>query len=141
MAWTIRCDSLELWQGLVLHAMGEIDFHVFGKYWKLTSSPNTSKLVLGPPGWSSDCFESQEPINLPTNKPQQKISGNLDNLPTSSFLTNWLPFYFMYSGVILFLDFPWIDFPWIFHGGRRPTTILGSVGGAGAPPTKKRKNS
>ena len=27
MAWTIRGDSLELWQGLVLHGMGEVDFH------------------------------------------------------------------------------------------------------------------
>ena len=54
MAWTIRRDSLELWQGLVLHDMGEVDFHVFGKYWKLTSSPTTSKLVLVPPDWSSD---------------------------------------------------------------------------------------
>ena len=58
MAWTIRCDSLELWQDVVLHGMGEVDFHVF---WKLTPPPNTSKFVLGPPGWSSDCFESQGP--------------------------------------------------------------------------------
>ena len=60
---TIRIDSLELWQGLVLHGIGEIDFHVFWKYWKLTSSPNTSKLVLGPPDWSSDFFESQGTIS------------------------------------------------------------------------------
>ena len=40
---TIRRDSLEVWQGLVLQDMGEVDFHV----WKLTSSPNTSKLVSG----------------------------------------------------------------------------------------------
>ena len=58
-AWTIRRDSLELWPGLVLHGMGEIDFHVFWKYWKLTSSPNTSKLVLGPPDWSSESLEGQ----------------------------------------------------------------------------------
>jgi hypothetical protein len=57
-AWTIRRDSLELWQGLVLQDMGEVDFHVFWKDWKLTSSPNTSKLVLGPPDWSSDFFKS-----------------------------------------------------------------------------------
>ena len=56
MAWTIRRDCLELWQDLVLQDMGEVDFHVFGKYWKLTSSPNTSKLVLGPPDWSSVFF-------------------------------------------------------------------------------------
>ena len=47
VAWTIRCDSLKLWRDLVLHGMGEVDFHVFWKYWKLTSSPNTLKLVLG----------------------------------------------------------------------------------------------
>ena len=89
MAWTIRSDSLELWQGLVLHGMGEVDFHVFWTYWKLTSSPNTSKLVLGPPGWSSDFFESQgtisgtiKPINFPKYDPQQKMFyGNLQNHP------------------------------------------------------------
>ena len=32
MAWTIRCDSLELCWDLVLHGMGEIVFHVFGKF-------------------------------------------------------------------------------------------------------------
>ena len=75
MAWTVRGDSLELWRDLVLHGMGEIDFDVF---WKLTSSPNTSKLVLGPPGWSSDSFESQgtisgaiKPINFPKNDPNK----------------------------------------------------------------------
>ena len=33
MAWTIhvRCDSLELWRDLVLHGMGEVDFHVLPK--------------------------------------------------------------------------------------------------------------
>ena len=28
MAWTVRTDSLELWRDLVLHGMGEVDFHV-----------------------------------------------------------------------------------------------------------------
>ena len=28
MAWTMRTDSLELWRDLVLHGMGEVDFHV-----------------------------------------------------------------------------------------------------------------
>ena len=28
MAWTVRTDSLEVWQNLVLHGMGEVDFHV-----------------------------------------------------------------------------------------------------------------
>ena len=89
MAWTIRGDSLGIWQGLVLHGIGEVDFHVFGKYWKLTSSPNASKLVLGPPDWSSDFFESQgtisgaiKPINFPTNDNNKK-SGKLENLHKS----------------------------------------------------------
>ena len=64
MVWTIRCDSLELWPGLVLHGMGDVAFHVFWKYGKLTSSPNTSKLVLGPPGWSSEFFERQGTISV-----------------------------------------------------------------------------
>ena len=43
--------------------MGKVDFHDFWKYWKLTSSPNTSKLVLGPPDWSSDFLRSSGPIS------------------------------------------------------------------------------
>ena len=31
MAWTMRTDSLELWWDLVLHGMGEVDFHVLPK--------------------------------------------------------------------------------------------------------------
>ena len=31
MAWTVRIDSLELWRDLVLHGMGEVDFHVLPK--------------------------------------------------------------------------------------------------------------
>ena len=93
VAWTIRCDSLELWRDLVSHGMGEVDFHVFWKYWKLTSSPNTSNLVFGPPDWSSFFFESQgtisgaiKPIHFPKNGPKQKkLSGKLENLPKSSF--------------------------------------------------------
>ena len=63
MAWTIRIDSLELWQGLVLQDMGEVDFHVLEKYLKLTSSPNTSKFVLGPPDWFPDFVLSQGAIS------------------------------------------------------------------------------
>ena len=103
MAWTMRTDSLELWRDLVLHGMGEVDFHVFWKYWKLTSSPNTSKLVLGPPGWSSDFFESQgtisgaiKPSNFPTNDPKQIIFfGNLDNHQKSSFCDQMASFSFL----------------------------------------------
>ena len=28
MAWTVRTDFLEVWRDLVLHGMGEVDFHV-----------------------------------------------------------------------------------------------------------------
>ena len=86
-------EVAELWQGLVLYGMGEVDFHVFWKYWKLTSSPNTSKLVLGPPDWSSDFFESQgtisgaiKPIIFPKNDPKRQICfGNLGNHQKSLF--------------------------------------------------------
>ena len=99
MAWTIRGDSLELWRGLVLHGMGEVDFHVFGKYWKLTSSPNTSKLVLGPPDWSSDFFESQgtisgaiKPIIFQKMTPTKTyFPGTWKTSQNHHFLIKWLP--------------------------------------------------
>ena len=50
MAWTIQTDSLELWWDLVLHGMGEVDFHDFRHSWKVPSSPNdpwASRWVLG----------------------------------------------------------------------------------------------
>ena len=88
MAWTIRIDLLELWPGLVSPGMGEIDFHVFWKYCKLTSSPNTSKLVLGPPSRSSDFFESQgtiseaiKPIMFPKNDPPPKTKRGTGQPP------------------------------------------------------------
>jgi len=59
--WSIRRHCLELWQGLVLQDMGEVDFHVFWKYWELTSLPNTSKFVLGPPDWSSGLLSMDYP--------------------------------------------------------------------------------
>ena len=31
MGWTVRTHSLELWRDLVLHGMGEVDFHVLPK--------------------------------------------------------------------------------------------------------------
>ena len=58
---TIRRDCLELWQGLVLQDMGEVDFHVFWKYWKLTSSP------------------------IPTAKKGHKTNTNRDKLETRVF--------------------------------------------------------
>ena len=46
MAWTTRCDSLELWQGLFLHGMGEVDFMFFGNI-------GNSIHHQIPPNWSS----------------------------------------------------------------------------------------
>ena len=111
MARTIRSDSLELWPGLVLHGMGEVDFHVFGKYWKLTSSPNTSKLVLGPPDWSSDFFESQgtisgaiKPIIFPKNDPKETdFTGTWKTSQNRFFLKTWLPFFCICFGPMPFL--------------------------------------
>ena len=113
-AWTIRRHCLELWQGLVLHGMGGVDFHVLWKYWKLTSSPNTSKLVLGPPDWSSDFFESQgtisgaiKPINFPKNGPKQHIfSGKLDNLPKSSSFDQMASFVMFFCYLVATLSNP-----------------------------------
>ena len=52
MAWTVRSDFLEVWRDLVLHGMGEVDFHVFWKYWKSLHHqipPNLSSgLQIGP---------------------------------------------------------------------------------------------
>ena len=36
--------------------VGFIKIHDFRHSWKVPSSPNTSKLVLGPPDWSSNIF-------------------------------------------------------------------------------------
>ena len=108
MAWTIRSDILELWQGLVLQDMGEVEFYVFWKYWKLTSSPNTSKLVLGPPGWSSDFFESQgtisgniKPIHFPTNDPNNKyFPGTWNTINKSSFFDKMASFFSYFVGPV-----------------------------------------
>ena len=97
-ARTIRRHCLELWPGLVLQAMGEVEFHVFWKYWKLTSSPNTSKCVLGPPDWSSDFFKARVPSQELSNKlicqqmtPEKK--RKLDNLPKSSCFDKMASFF------------------------------------------------
>jgi len=114
IAWTIRIDCLELWQDLVLRGMGEVDFHVFWQYWKLTSSPNTSKLVLGPPGWFSDCFESQgtisgaiQPINFPkkdTNKQHIfRETGKHQQLVSFRCLL-YLPFFEPHGARNIFLE-------------------------------------
>ena len=88
MAQTIRSDPLELWQGLVLQDMGEVDFHAFWKYWKLASSPNTSKLDLGPSDWSSDFVfagvPSQE-LFTPKMTPRKKKLENTKPQKSSFF--------------------------------------------------------
>ena len=110
--------------GLTWH--GGSRFSCFGKYWKLTSSPNTSKLVLGTPDWSSDFFESQgtisgaiKPINVPTNDPQKEnCPGNWTNSPNHHLLIKWLSFLGLFLGPMgpgTTWDNPWIsiDYPWI----------------------------
>ena len=63
MAWTIRGDSLELWlwPGLVLHGMGEVDFHVFWKYWKVTSKAEGRRPK------AEDLSSTGKTIGLPEN--------------------------------------------------------------------------
>ena len=108
MARTIRTDFLELWWDLVLHGMGEVDFHVFGEYWKLTLSPNTSKLILGPPRWSLDCFwdplNQIKPINFPKSDTTNKIDfpGTWTSFQNRYFLTEWLPFFCLFWAPCLF---------------------------------------
>ena len=65
MAWTIRSDSLELWQGLVLHSMGEVDFHVFGNI-------GNSLHHQIPPNWSSG-LQIGPRIFLKARAPSQEL--------------------------------------------------------------------
>ena len=86
--------------GFGLTGHGENNFYVFWKYWKLTSSPNTSKLVLGPPDWSSDSFIARVPSQELSNKlTLQQMTPNKicfpENWRTSQnhhLLIKWLPF-------------------------------------------------
>ena len=102
---------LELWPGLVLHCMGEVDFHVFWEYWKLTSSPNTSKFVFGPPDWSSDFFESQgtisgaiKPFNFQKDDPPKHKEGEPGKPTKTIVFENGFIFYaFFGSHVFLCL--------------------------------------
>ena len=61
-AWTIRRDSLELWQGLVLQDMGEVDFRVFGNIGNSLhhqippnwlSGPHSTGLGVPPLNWTA----------------------------------------------------------------------------------------
>ena len=69
VGWTVRTDSLELWRDLVLHGMGEVDFHVLPKrtyeYNQLTFSISIRFL-----NYFFDKMDS----------------------PNRHFLTKWLPF-------------------------------------------------
>jgi len=102
-AWHGPNEAIPSKFGWVLSYMtqGKSIFMFFWKYWKLTSSPNTSKLVLGPPDWSLVFFKSHGTIpgaiknnNFPNNDSTQiMLSGNLDNLPTSSFFAKIASFF------------------------------------------------
>ena len=71
MAWTMRTDSLELWRDLVLHAMGEVDFHVLPKRTYEHNQLIFSILTVF-------CFE---------------IPGTWKTFQNRHFLTKWLPFF------------------------------------------------
>ena len=110
MAWTIRRDSLELWRGLVLLGMGEVDFNVFWKYWKLTSSPNTSKLFLWPPDWSSFWKPGHQIKQFfPEKRPSKKyFPGTWTTSQNLHFLTKWLIRFPLFLGPMpLFFLAPW----------------------------------
>ena len=76
MAWTVRTDFLEVWRDLVLHGMGEVDFHVCP-----TSTYEYNQLIFRKMTKNKIC------------------SGNLDNFPKSSSFDK------MASFVCLFLHF------------------------------------
>ena len=114
-ARTIRNFSVEVSPDLVLLDMGKVDFHDFGKYWKLTSSPNTSKLVLGPPDGSSFFFESQgtisgamKPIVFSKNDPRKTYCpGTWEISKKCHLLIKWLPFLCLCFGPHAFFWAPW----------------------------------
>ena len=80
MGRAIRRHCLELWPGLVLQDMWEVDFSVFWKYWRLASSPNTSKLVIGHPDLSLDLSLHQ---GLLVERPSAKI--HFENDPKKTY--------------------------------------------------------
>ena len=110
--WTIRRDCLELWQGLVLQDMGEVDFHVFCKYWKLISSPNdpwTSRWVLGfflnTRGFWMNGLRRKS--ILKNDHPKQIFYLNLGSLPEPSFFEKNGFFSFAFVGPhAFFFDAP-----------------------------------
>ena len=111
--------------GLTWH--GELDFHVFRKYWKLTPSPNNSKLVLGPPDWSSDFLKARVPSQELSTKlfsrkitPRTIFSGKLENLPKSLFVDQMASFLM-----------PFFLAPYLFLGPMGPGTTWGNPGERG----------
>ena len=70
MAWAIRRDSHELWQNLVLHGMGEIDFHVF-----FVNIGNSLHHQITP-NWSSG-LQIGPRIYFKARVPSQELSNNL----------------------------------------------------------------
>ena len=103
--------------------------------------------------FSQYCLKSKSPLpfeksipGLPRLEPHRKVNATTLYKFSQTFKTlrktanlfsnlDFLP----KSGFPKTLDLS-MDFPRIFHGGRRPTKNVGGCGGgAGAPPTKKRK--
>jgi len=79
MAWTMRTDSLEVWRDLVLHGMGEVDFHVW-------------------PTWT---YEHNQLIS---RNMFFFVFRNLDTSQNLHFFTKWL---FLFFFVCLFLGLSW----------------------------------
>ena len=80
--------------------------------WKLTSSPNTSKLVLGPPDWSSHFFKARVPSQELSNKlispkvtTNKKIPGNWTTSQNLHFLLKWLSCLCIFLAFSVFLQF------------------------------------
>ena len=140
MAWTIQTDSLELWWDLVLHGMGEVDFHVFD----ILGKSLHHRMILGPPDGSLDLFldtrgfwlnglRRKSILKIDTEKQISREPGQPPQIvifrSTREYHGNIYFFPFLLS-----MDFPWIfhgfphgishgfslvfpfDFPWIFHG-------------------------
>jgi hypothetical protein len=106
MAWTIRCDSLELWRDLLLHGMGEVDFHFFENIGNslhhqiFQFGPRASRLVLGfclKPGYHLRSYQKnkKKPKNDTNNK---YLPGNWATSQKRHFFIKWLPFLCIFLG-------------------------------------------
>ena len=129
-AWTIRRDSLELWQGLVLQNMGEVYFMFLGNI-------GNSLHHQIPPNWSSGLqigfwispkargfwLNGLRRKSILKNDPNKnKKMRNEENINNSHFFIKWLPF------LCLFIVF-WCPFgAFGFLGTTGPFWLQGAPG-------------